>query len=224
MSTEAVTPAAGQPEDGAGAPATGQPGDGATTLAKATKSRVIQGWDKEDPSKWDSRRAWLTLWVTTFSLIIGFCVWYLVSAVAPKLNDVGFDLSATQLYWLVAVPGLSGGIIRLIYMFLPPLVGTRNLVGFTSLLFLIPMLGWFWAIQNPQTPYAWLISTNRDWRRLFLRIYALNWLLLSQASVRNRPGPSGGDRQLRRLFDPVPGPLGNGLWSVGDEHVRPAPH
>ena len=125
--------------------------------AEASSKWVLQNWDKEDPNKWESKRAWTTLWVTTFSLTIGFCVWYLVSAVAPKLNDVGFDLSSSQLYWLVAVPGLSGGIIRLIYMFLPPLVGTRKLVGFTSLLFIIPMLGWFWAIQNPTTPYAWLI-------------------------------------------------------------------
>lgn len=121
------------------------------------KGRTLHDWSPENPEKWDSKRAWSTLWVTTFSLTIGFCVWYLVSAIAPKLNDVGFDLSAGQLYWLVAVPGLSGGLLRLCYMFLPPLVGTRNLVGFTSLLFIIPMLGWFWAIQNPATPYAWLL-------------------------------------------------------------------
>ena len=128
MSTEAVNPASGHPDGPSGDNGASSPG----APAKPTKSRVLQNWDKEDPAKWQPKRAWLTLWVTTFSLIIGFCVWYLVSAVAPKLNDVGFDLSSSQLYWLVAVPGLSGGIIRLIYMFLPPLVGTRNLVGSSS--------------------------------------------------------------------------------------------
>ncbi len=117
----------------------------------------LQNWDPENPETWDSKLAWRTLAITTFSMMIGFCVWYLVSAVAPKLNEIGFSLSTAQLYWLVAITGLSGGLIRLVYMFLPPLVGTRNLVGFTSLLFVIPMLGWFYAIQTPETPYSWLL-------------------------------------------------------------------
>lgn len=122
-----------------------------------TSQRVLHGWDPENPDRWDSKIAWRTLIISTISLTIGFCVWYLVSAIAPKLNDIGFDLSATQLYWLAAVPGLSGGVVRLIYMFLPPIIGTRKMVGFTSLLFLIPMLGWFFAVQDPTTPYSWLI-------------------------------------------------------------------
>lgn len=117
----------------------------------------LKDWNPEDPSKWDSKLAWTTLAISTLSLTIGFCVWYLVSAVAPKLNEIGFSLTTDQLYWLVAIPGLSGGLIRLVYMFLPPLVGTRNLVGYTSLLFVIPMFGWFHAIQNPGNPYAWLL-------------------------------------------------------------------
>ncbi|MSS85115.1 NarK/NasA family nitrate transporter [Actinomycetaceae bacterium WB03_NA08] len=123
----------------------------------SSRSRTLQNWNPENPETWDSKIAWRTLWISTFSLTIGFCVWYLVSAVAPKLNEVGFDLSTGQLYWLVAIPGLSGGLLRLIYMFLPPLVGTRLLVGVTSLLFIVPMIGWFQAIQNPQTPYWWLM-------------------------------------------------------------------
>lgn len=123
----------------------------------ATSGRVLTDWNPEDAERWDHRLAWRTLAVSTFSLVIAFCVWYLVSAVAPKLNEVGFDLSKNQLYWLVAVPGVSGGLIRLGYMFLPPVIGTRKLVGISSLLFALPMLGWFAAIRNPQTPYWWLV-------------------------------------------------------------------
>ena len=43
---------------------------------------VPEGWNPEDAEHWDSRLAWRTLAVTTFSLVIAFCVWYLVSAVA----------------------------------------------------------------------------------------------------------------------------------------------
>lgn len=122
-----------------------------------TSGKVIQGWDPEDSEHWDSKIAWRTLWISTFVLIIGFATWYLVSAIAPQLNQIGFDISKSQLYWLTAISGLACGIFRLIFMFLPPIIGTRKLVFFSSLLFIIPMLGWFFAVQDTSTPYWWLL-------------------------------------------------------------------
>ena len=122
------------------------------------KSAVLTDWNPEDSQSWDSKIAWRTLAITTYSMIMAFCVWFLVSAIAPKLNDIGFHLSKEQLYWLTSMPGLSCGLIRLAYMFLPPLVGTRKLVGYSSLLYAIPMLGWFVAVQNPNTSYSVLLG------------------------------------------------------------------
>ncbi|WP_197480427.1 MFS transporter [Peptidiphaga gingivicola] len=122
------------------------------------KSAVLTDWNPEDSQSWDSKIAWRTLAITTYSMIMAFCVWFLVSAIAPKLNDIGFHLSKGQLYWLTSMPGLSCGLIRLAYMFLPPLVGTRKLVGYSSLLYAIPMLGWFMAVQNPNTSYGVLLA------------------------------------------------------------------
>ena len=122
------------------------------------KSAVLTDWNPEDSQSWDSKIAWRTLAITTYSMIMAFCVWFLVSAIAPKLNDIGFHLSKGQLYWLTSMPGLSCGLIRLAYMFLPPLVGTRKLVGYSSLLYAIPMLGWFVAVQNPNTSYGVLLA------------------------------------------------------------------
>ena len=122
------------------------------------KSAVLNDWNPEDSQSWDSKIAWRTLAITTYSMIMAFCVWFLVSAIAPKLNDIGFHLSKEQLYWLTSMPGLSCGLIRLAYMFLPPLVGTRKLVGYSSLLYAIPMLGWFMAVQNPNTSYGVLLA------------------------------------------------------------------
>lgn len=123
-----------------------------------TSGKVIQGWDPEDSDHWDSKIAWRTLWISTFVLIIGFATWYLVSAIAPQLNQIDFDLTRSQLYWLTAIPGLACGIFRLIFMFLPPILGTRKLVFSSSLLFIIPMLGWFFAVQDSSTPYWWLMT------------------------------------------------------------------
>ncbi len=114
-------------------------------------------WSTEDLKDWDSGRAWRTLWITTGNLTLAFITWFLVSAIAPKLNSVGFNLSVAQLYWLAAMPGLAGGTLRLVWTFLPPIVGTRKLVTFTTILFVIPLIGWALAVQNPNTPYAVLL-------------------------------------------------------------------
>ena len=117
----------------------------------------LESWTPEDPERWDSGRAWKTLWVTTFSLTLGFITWFLVSALAPVLNNIGFSLTTSQLYWLTAMPGLAGGSLRLVWMFLPAVIGTRKLVWMSTLLFLFPLVGWGIAVQNPDTPYVTLL-------------------------------------------------------------------
>ena len=126
-------------------------------MLSVTPKVDLSTWDPEDPERWDSKFAWRTLWITTYNLTLAFCVWYLVSAVAPRLTTIGYDLTSEQLYWLVAVPGLAGGLMRLIYMFLPPIVGTRTLVGGSATLLLLPMIGWTIAVRNVDTPYFVLI-------------------------------------------------------------------
>lgn len=128
-----------------------------SSLFRAPGRDVLAHWNPEDPARWDRAFAWRTLWVTTYNLTLAFAAWYLVSAVAPRLNDIGFDLTSDQLYWLVAVPGLAGGTMRLIYMFLPPILGTRTLVGGSATLLLLPLLGWTFAVRDTSTPYSILL-------------------------------------------------------------------
>ena len=46
------------------------------TEPAAKKSRyLLTDWNPNDESKWDSKLAWRTLWITTYSLILAFCVW-----------------------------------------------------------------------------------------------------------------------------------------------------
>ncbi|MGO1944692.1 MAG: MFS transporter, partial [Ancrocorticia sp.] len=125
-----------------------------------TRGRVLKGWDPEKADHWDQGIAWKTLIVSTYSLFLGFCVWFLVSAIAPKLNEIGFDLSTAQLYWLTSMPGLSGGLLRLVFMVLPPIMGTRKLIGFSSLLYIIPMVGWFFAVQDTSTSFGVLMMLS----------------------------------------------------------------
>ncbi|GAB2517826.1 MFS transporter [Paramicrobacterium agarici] len=117
----------------------------------------LSNWDPEHDETWDKALAWRTLWITTYTMILAFATWYLVSAIAPRLNDIGYSLSDQELYWLVALPGLAGGLIRLLFMFLPPLLGTRTLVALAAMLLLIPLLGWTFVVRDPTIPFWFLM-------------------------------------------------------------------
>jgi MFS transporter, NNP family, nitrate/nitrite transporter len=134
-----------------------------TPLAGITNAMSVRGpdwlsdWNPEDEETWDEALAWRTLSITTYTLTLAFITWFLVSAIAPRLNNIGFDLSAAQLYWLTAVPGLAGGALRIMWMFLPPIMGTRKLVTISTLLLVFPLAGWGWAVQDATTPYGVLL-------------------------------------------------------------------
>ena len=126
-----------------------------TPAEKPRSGEWLEDWDPQDESKWDSRIAWTTLTITTFSLTMAFVSWFLPSAIIPKLTSIGFAFSKDELYWMTSMVGLSAGILRLVWMVLPPILGTRKLVTITSVLMILPLIGWGFAVQNPGTPY-WL--------------------------------------------------------------------
>jgi len=130
------------------------------TLRQPPASRTwLERWEPESEAFWREQgktRAWLTLTVTTLNLTMAFIVWFLVSALVVRLPQIGFQFTPSQLFWLAAMPGLAGGTLRLIHMFLTPMYGTRHVVSLSTLSLLIPLVGWFYAVQNPDTPY-WVL-------------------------------------------------------------------
>ncbi len=113
----------------------------------------LTSWDPENEATWDSGLAWKTLWITTFCLMLGFVAWYLPSAIVPKLNALGYAFSKDQLYWMASMPGIAAGLLRIVWMVLPPLMGTRKMVAATTLLLVAPTLGWGVRVMNPTAPY-----------------------------------------------------------------------
>ncbi len=111
-------------------------------------------WNPNDLDTWDSRLAWRTLGITTYNLTLAFITWYVVSALVVRLPNAGFALSTGQLFWLTAMPGLAAGVLRMVWTFLPPVLGTRRLVTGSTLLLLLPLLGWGVAVTSTSTPYA----------------------------------------------------------------------
>ncbi len=115
----------------------------------------LTAWDPENEATWDKALAWRTLWITTFTLTMCFVAWFLPSAIIPKLNAIGYDFTKEQLYWLAATPGLSAGLLRLVWMVLPPIMGTRKMVTLTTLLLFFPVLGWGVRTMLPGTAPYW---------------------------------------------------------------------
>ena len=64
-----------------------------TPAEKPRSGEWLEDWDPQDESKWDSRIAWTTLTITTFSLTMAFVSWFLPSAIIPKLTSIGFAFS-----------------------------------------------------------------------------------------------------------------------------------
>lgn len=131
---------------------------GTQTLAPARPAggTWLARWEPENPTFWaesGSRLAWRTLGITTINLTMSFIVWFMVSALVVALPAVGFKLTTGQLFWLAAMPGLAGGTLRLVHMFLTPMFGTRHVVTLSSLSLLLPAIGWFYAVQDPATPF-----------------------------------------------------------------------
>jgi NNP family nitrate/nitrite transporter-like MFS transporter len=131
------------------------------TAAPARRGSWLKRWEPENEAFWKSEGkplAWRTLGITTANLTMAFIVWFLVSALVVRLPALGFKLTTTQLFWLAAMPGLAGGTLRVVHTFLVPLYGTRNVVALSTLLLLVPTVGWFFAVQDRTTPYGVLLA------------------------------------------------------------------
>lgn len=122
-------------------------------------SHLLEDWRPEDRGFWESqgkRIARRNLWLSIPSLLLSFAVWMVWSVVVAKLPAVGFQLSTDQLFWLAALPALSGATLRIFYSFVVPIFGGRLWTTVSTWSLMIPALGIGFAVQDPQTPY-WLL-------------------------------------------------------------------
>ncbi len=117
---------------------------------------AIQDWRPEDRGFWEARGrriARRNLWISVPCLLLSFAVWMVWSVVVAKLPAVGFAFSNDQLFWLAAMPGLSGATLRVFYGFMPAIFGGRLWTTLTTWSLAIPALGMGFAVQDASTPY-----------------------------------------------------------------------
>jgi len=128
-------------------------------VAVSPTSRVLTDWRPEDEDFWRQRGraiARRNLWISIPALLLAFAVWMVWSAVVVKLPQVGFAYGPDQLFWLAALPGLSGATLRIFYSFMVPIFGGRRWTAISTASLMIPAIGIGIAVQNPETPY-WVL-------------------------------------------------------------------
>jgi NNP family nitrate/nitrite transporter-like MFS transporter len=80
-------------------------------------------------------------------------VWMVWSVVVVNLPNIGFKYSTNQLFWLTALPGLSGATLRIFYSFMVPIFGGRKWTTISTASLLIPAIGIGFAVQDVNTSY-----------------------------------------------------------------------
>ena len=124
--------------------------------ARHAMPRLIEDWRPEDPEFWTSTGravARRNLWISIPALLLAFSVWMVWSVVVARLPAIGFAFTPEQLFWLAAVPALSGATLRIFYSFMVPIFGGRLWTTLSTASLLLPAIGIGYAVQNPETPY-----------------------------------------------------------------------
>lgn len=123
-------------------------------------SRLIQDWRPEDPDFWQNggrKTAARNLWISIPALMLAFAIWQVWSVAVINLPSIGFQYSENQLFWLAAVPALSGATLRIFYSFMVPVFGGRRWTAISTASLLLPAIGLGLAVQNPDTGYPTML-------------------------------------------------------------------
>ncbi len=138
---------------------TSQPSDTDQATAPAPRHRTgrwIDDWRPEDEAFWEETGAKVAkrnlVW-SIFAEHLGFSVWLIWSVSSAMLLAQGFEFTAQQLFFLVAIPNLVGALIRVPYTLAVPKFGGRNWTMVSAGLLLIPTLSFAYFVTQADTPY-----------------------------------------------------------------------
>jgi NNP family nitrate/nitrite transporter-like MFS transporter len=122
---------------------------------------LISSWEPETPAFWrrtGKPTARRNLWISIPALVLAFAVWMVWSVLVVSLPAIGFTYSTNQLFWLTALPGLSGATLRIFYSFMVPIFGGRKWTAISTASLLIPAIGIGLAVQDVHTGYPTMLA------------------------------------------------------------------
>src|SRR5271170_2943316 len=120
----------------------------------------ISDWTPDDEAFWEVKGKVIARRNLIWSILaehIGFSVWLIWSIVAAKLPQAGFHYTISQLFQLVALPGLIGALMRFPYTFAVPRFGGRNWTMVSATLLLIPTILLAFFVTRPDTPFSLML-------------------------------------------------------------------
>jgi MFS transporter, NNP family, nitrate/nitrite transporter len=130
---------------------------GADLETLRARRHVLVDWRPDDEAFWAAtgrRIAHRNLWLSMPALLLAFAVWVVWSVIVVELPHIGYKFSTNQLFWLAALPGLSGVLFRALYSFVVPIFGGRNFTVWSTMMLVLPTLWIGFAVQDPTTNYA----------------------------------------------------------------------
>lgn len=116
----------------------------------------LKKWQPEDQNFWQQTGRGIAnrnLWISIPSLLCGFAVWMMWSILSVQMLNLGFPYSASELFTLAAIAGLSGATLRIPASFFVRICGGRYTIFLTTSLLMIPAFGTGIALQDPNTPF-----------------------------------------------------------------------
>ena len=117
--------------------------------------RWIDHWEPEDPGFWEKtgkRVANRNLWFSILAEHIGFSMWTIWSVLVLFMGPA-YGVDPAGKFFLVALPALVGGLIRLPYTMAPARFGGRNWTIVSALLLLVPTVLAL-IVMEPGTSYT----------------------------------------------------------------------
>lgn len=128
----------------------------ATLGENPSRRDILAHWDPENEvfwKRWGERIAKQNLYTSTWALTLAFVAWTMWATIAAQLNHIGFHFTDNEIFTLAALPGLVGATGRLIYTYLPAILGGRNWTLISTALLLIPLIGLGNALTDTSTTY-----------------------------------------------------------------------
>lgn len=126
-------------------------------MSTLTRNRNIEHWDAEDVAAWESGGKNIAKRNLIWSVIaehVGFSVWSIWSVMVLFMPTDKYGIDAAGKFFLMAVPTLTGAVLRIPYTVATAKFGGRNWTVFSALLLLIPTLLTLYFINQPGTSYT----------------------------------------------------------------------
>ncbi|HWR47865.1 MAG TPA: nitrate/nitrite transporter [Pseudonocardiaceae bacterium] len=128
--------------------------EAAAPAQPARGGRWIDHWEPEDPGFWEKtgkRVANRNLWFSVLAEHIGFSMWTIWSVLVLFMGPA-YGIDSAGKFFLVSLPSLIGGLIRIPYTMAPARFGGRNWTIVSVLLLLVPTVLAI-IVMHPGTSY-----------------------------------------------------------------------